>query len=204
MKQEISRQLVHLSGLFFVILAQFIEKELAVLYFTLIAITFLIYSEYLRREYMRIRGVVGLLEKAVKDVTTYLERKDAPRPFFGAFWFYVGLAVTFFIFPLHIASAASASLAVGDALATMFGKRFGKFKILGNKTFEGTLIFFISAFTVSAFFIEPALAFICAVVAALVELAPELRFIKKTSLKAVLDDNLIVPIIAALAVYMLF
>ena len=50
MKREIMRQFVHISGLVFVYLSQFLDKHLSATYFLLIAISFLVYSWYVRKE----------------------------------------------------------------------------------------------------------------------------------------------------------
>jgi len=50
MKTEFPRQLVHVSGLLFIILAQLIGGLLTAFYFFIIAATILLYSDYIRSE----------------------------------------------------------------------------------------------------------------------------------------------------------
>ncbi|RLI96064.1 MAG: hypothetical protein DRO99_05060, partial [Candidatus Aenigmatarchaeota archaeon] len=120
---ETRRQLVHFSGLLFVLLAQVVGGVSAGIYFFLIAATFLAYSEYVVRETKRTMGMLESLEKRMRDFVIRFERKDVKRPFSGAIWFYAGCGFTFLLFSLPEASAACAMLAVGDSVSTLVGKR---------------------------------------------------------------------------------
>ena len=89
-------------------------------------------------------------------------------------------------------------LGVGDPLAALVGRRFGRIKLLHGRSLEGTLTFFISGLLVSFALLRllhPALAMgasiaICAMASLLGALAELL------SLR--IDDNLSVPLAAAL------
>jgi len=196
---ETRRQMVHISGLLFVVLAQFTGKWVAAFYFVLIAATLLIYSEHIRREHRRFRGFLKRFEEQFRDVVLELERKDVPRPFVGAFWFFFSCSVTFVIFPLNVASAACAMLAVGDGLSTIIGMNCGRHKIVGKKSLEGSLAMLVSSLVVGMFFVNPYIAATGAVVATLFELLPEASFFRKHRKLGLLDDNLLVPLLAGAA-----
>jgi len=193
---ETNRKLVHMSGLLFIILAQFTGKWVTAFYFMVIAATLLIYSEHIRREHRRFRGFLKRFEEQFRDAVLELERKDVPRPFVGAFWFFFGCGITFIIFPLNVASAACAMLAVGDGLSTVVGMRFGSHKIVGRKSWEGSLAMLVFSLIAGMFFISPAVAFDGAVVATFFELLPEAGFFQKHRKLGLLDDNLLVPLLA--------
>jgi len=196
---ETNRKLVHISGLLFIILAQFAGKWIAAFYLMVIAATLLIYSEHIRREHIRFRGFLKRFEERFRDVVLELERKDVPRPFVGAFWFFFGCGITFVIFPLNIASAACAMLAVGDGLSTIIGTNYGRHKILGKKSLEGSLAMLIFSLVAGVFFVKPAVAAAGAVVATFFELLPEAGFFQKHRKLGLLDDNLLVPLLAGAA-----
>lgn len=195
---EIRRQLIHLSGLLFVLLAQFTSGRVASFCFFLIALSFLAYSERLRRERSRLARLVGALEGKVMDFAMGFERRDTARPFLGAFWFYAGCGFAFLLFPMHIASASCAMLAVGDSVSTMVGLKLGRRRIAGKKTLEGSLAFFFSSFLVSLLFVTPYLSLIGAAAATAAELVPETGALSRMRRKGFIDDNLLIPVIAGL------
>ena len=194
---ETRRKLVHISGLLFVVLAQFSGKWVAAFYFMFIAATLLIYSEHIKREHRRFNGFVKRFEENLRDAVMALERKDIPRPFVGAFWFFFGCGITFIIFPLGVASAACAMLAAGDGLSTIIGMRFGKHKIIGKKSFEGSLAMLFFSLAAALFFVSPKIAALGAVVATAVELLPETSLFQAHRKSGFLDDNFLIPVVSA-------
>lgn len=192
--------MVHLSGLLFIVLAQFTGRILASFYFFLIVATFFLYSEHVRREQKKIFKLMDIFSSKLKSIALGLERKDVERPFMGAVWFYLGMGLAFFIFPLNIASAACIMLAVGDALSTLIGLRFGKHRILGKKTAEGSTAFFVSSFFASLIFVTPILAFVGSVVATLSELISGHKRLQKNKF---INDNWMIPLFAGLVMFAL-
>jgi dolichol kinase len=190
MRFEFTRQLVHLSGLLFVIVAQFIARELAVLYFLIITLFFLAYSLYVRSQDKKLANFIGRFESKLRDFALGLERKDAKNPFIGAMFFYLGCTLAFAFFSLPIASAACAMLAVGDAFATLTGVKFGRRRI-GKKSLEGAVACFFASLAAGVFFVNPYLAVTGAFAASLAELNPWL------------DDNLVIPIASGLVMVLM-
>jgi len=199
MRNEILRQLVHLSGLAFISLAWVAGKTAAGILFLMIAFWFFIYSEHVRIREKSRKNLLRKMESRLRDFALIFERDGTRRPFTGAFWLFLGLGLAFLLFPLQAASAAGATLAVSDSLSTVIGKKFGRKRIIGKKTWAGTLAFFISAILVCLVFLSPAAALAGALAAALAELLPEARFISRSKLSGLLDDNFLIPIIAGLS-----
>jgi len=198
LRQEILRQLVHMSGLLFIALAQFIDKVAVAILFMLTALFFLLYSEYVRRCGKDHATLLSRIECKLRDFALFFERKGAVRPFAGAFWFYFGAGLAFLLFPLGPASAAGAVLAVSDSVSTIIGRGFGRKRIIGKKTLEGTAAFFLSALLVCLLFFSPPAAFLGAASATVAELLPEWRRISASRFSRVLDDNLLIPMISGL------
>lgn len=201
METEVSRQLVHVSGLLFILLAQFVGGLLTALYFFMIALSFFIYSEYMRREERRLGNFIRMFESGLRDFVAKLERKNIARPFTGAIWFYLSCGLAFLIFPLPVASAAGAMLAVGDSLSTIIGTRFGKHRILGNKTLEGSLVLVIASFLISLVFVSPYPALFGSITAGIAELIPDVKRLRNLKESGWLDDNLLIPLLAGLVMY---
>jgi len=198
MQSELSKYLMHLSGLIFVFLAQFTGGIMIAAYSFMVACSFLLYSELVLRQQKRIEKINSLLVSGLETNTNSslgMERKEV-RPFIGAFWFYFAFGITFMAFPISIACAACAMLAVADCLSTLGGRLIGKHRIVGNKTIEGSLVFLVSAFLMALIFINPVLALIGSATAMFAELVPGISLFRKSS---IVDDNLLIPLIASVA-----
>ena len=188
---ELSRQFIHLSGILFIIFAQFIGRETTILYFGLIAVFFFLYSWYIRNQEKRAQHMLSRMESRFRDFTLKFERKDA-NPFTGAMFFYIGCTIAFVVFPFNIASAACAMLAVGDSLSTIVGTRLGRHKIgRTGKSFEGSAACFVGSLVAGVFFVAPHIAVLGALAATATELLPKI------------NDNLSIPVVSGLAMFLL-
>jgi len=108
--------------------------------------------------------------------------------------FFFGCAVTTTLFSREIATASICILSFGDSISHLFGRRFGRITTFlhPEKKFEGTLAGIVVGGLVASFFVPPASAFLAAAVAMIFEI-PEIRVFRIH-----LDDNLVVPLSAAL------
>ena len=188
---ELRTPLAHASGIFVVPIIFYFGKFWSLLLLAAIIIFFFILAAYKLEKQKRGKNI--LLEELAaienffeEKIYKKFERKES-FPMRGAILFYFGAFLTLLFFPEQIASAGIAVLAIGDSASTLIGKKFGKHKISGNKTLEGSLGFFISAAAVLLFLVSPERAIIAALVGAFVE-----AFVK-------IDDNISVPISAAIA-----
>ena len=200
MKTEFHRQLVHLSGILFIVLAQFLGRLISAWFF-IIAATLFIYSYAIMKEYNHMR-LLANLESKLRHAVISLEREAVQRPFTGAIWFFFSCGLAFLIFPLQVASAACLALAVGDSLSTLVGLRIGKRKLVGKKSLEGSIACFIGSLT-SFVFVGPVLATLVAVTATIAELLPEIRGIRKIRNRGWIDDNFLIPILAGLLLFLI-
>ena len=187
MRFELQRQMLHVSGIVFVIFAQFVGRGASIVYFVLITLFFFLYAWYVSKEGKKLESFLGRFESRFREFTLKFERSEA-SPFTGAFFFYTGCTLAFVFFPFHIASAACAMLAVGDALSTLTGKKFGK-HMIGIKSLEGSLACFVGSLIAGAFFVNPYLALAGAFAAAAAELIPRI------------DDNLTIPLASGLVMF---
>ena len=186
MKKELLRQSIHLVGILFVLAAQFLTKAQAILMFFMIGMAFLAYSQYIQVVRKQFFGLRKIMMK--------FERGNESWPFTGAIWFYTGCFFSFLLFPFPIASAASATLAIGDGLSTLVGKGIGRHKVCGHKTLEGFLGFVIGSFLISLIWVKPWLAVIGAVVGGLIELGVSAKEIDKHRRRGWIDDNWLIPV----------
>jgi dolichol kinase len=200
MRRELPRQLIHLSGFLFVVVAQTVGKTLVSFYLFTIAATFLIYSVYLTGEQKRLIKQIEKMENQLRDFVFHFEREGIVRPFTGAIWFFFSAGLSFLLFPLDIASAAVIMLAVGDGISTIVGKKFGKHRLIGKKTLEGSTAMLFSSF-IAVLFLPFSAVLLGSVVAALSELLPEVGGLRNLREKGWVDDNFFIPVLAGVAMY---
>ena len=116
-------------------------------------------------------------------------RNNEKRKLTGTAPYVLGVALTLLFYRTDIAAAAVCFLAFGDVAATTIGERYGKTKIAGEKSLEGTLAFIAAAmiggFSLSLIGISlvPGLILAGAIIAAAVELLP-----------LPVNDNLVIPL----------
>ncbi|OKY77866.1 MAG: Dolichol kinase Sec59 [Candidatus Methanohalarchaeum thermophilum] len=192
-KLEVRRQLVHLSlGLVLVILLYsgflkyighffpiyFLKSEARPIF--LIFIFGFLLSILSRRFALPI----------IKWFLAKFERKNE-EPGRGALYGALGSFLVINFFSNQIALASIIILAIGDSLSHLIGKNYGKISnpLKPDKKIEGSFIGFLGGFLGAIFFVSTIEAFIASFTAMSLE-----------SFDLIIDDNLSIPIIAALAI----
>ncbi len=123
------------------------------------------------------------------------ERKDIPFKGMGVITMLVGIFVSFLAFERNIALAAVLVITWGDAASAVFGKLWGRHRFpWSRKTLEGTLAGIMFAFVAQLFFVPWLPALLAAVIAMLFE-SLDLK-------KLHLDDNILIPLIAGLSLFL--
>ena len=118
-------------------------------------------------------------------------RKNEANKITGTAPYVLGIGLTLLFYRTDIATAAICFLAFGDVAATTVGERYGRTKIVGDKSLEGTLAFAVIAVAsglalpLVGFHLAPGLIAAGSFVAAGVELVP-LR----------VNDNLVIPVVS--------
>ena len=105
----------------------------------------------------------------------------------GATWVFIGSTLTIAIFPKEIAVISLVYMSLGDSIAGLVGRKFGKVKFY-NKTIEGTVAGLIVCL-LSGYLIQLSLALVVVFSGAFAAMFIEL-------LPIPIDDNLSVPLFA--------
>lgn len=118
-------------------------------------------------------------------------RKNEANKLTGTAPYVLGIALSLLLYRTDIATAAVCFLACGDVAATTVGERYGRMKISGEKSLEGTVAF-VTAAVLSGVLLNFAgihlmlgLILSGAVIAAGVELLP-----------LPVNDNLVIPVVS--------
>ncbi|MFH0751978.1 MAG: hypothetical protein V1914_00070 [archaeon] len=125
------------------------------------------------------------------------DREKEKIPGKGAMFFVLGSLIVLALFPQGIALAAILVMAFGDSAATLVGIHLGKIKSVSLKTLEGFFAGTCAGFIGALFFVDYVSAFVGSVAAMCFEVL-DLRFGGR-----IIDDNLMVPLVAGLVMYVL-
>jgi glycerol-3-phosphate acyltransferase PlsY len=118
-------------------------------------------------------------------------RKNEANKLTGTAPYLLGIGLTLLLYRSDIATAAICFLAFGDVAATAVGERYGRTKISGEKSLEGTLAFIAAAVTVgfllplAGIHLTHGILLAGAVAAAGIEIVP-----------LPVNDNLVIPLVS--------
>ena len=179
---ESYRKAIHLGSLILPFSYRFIfhnDRKITFLFLIPITLIFLI-SEIFRLKNKNFKNIFY-------NIFGLIIRKHEHNDFTGATYLLISTVICIAIFSPEIAFLALSFLAIGDTLAAIIGKSFGKRRLENKKSLEGTLACFIGTFSFALFFIHPALAFFGALSTAIAEVV-----------NIPLDDNIKIPVISGL------
>jgi diacylglycerol kinase (CTP) len=143
-----------------------------------------------------------LNEKLIAWFKPIMREHEVDRPA-GTSFLLTGVALVVLIFPKEIVLLTLLFLAFADPIASYFGIRFGRDKILGNKSLQGTGAAFFVCATITALFLLKndllverviMVSVLGGVIGALSELIPIGQ----------IDDNLTLPVLSSVFLYVLF
>ncbi len=128
----------------------------------------------------------------------YVEREKNLKtlPAKQAFSLALGLIIVSILFDEKIIEISIVSLAVYDGTATIFGKKFGKTKLINNRTLEGSLAGIVANSLALSLIINPFTAVLISVFVSFVEMLSKSEDIFD-------DDNFLIPVATALFGYFL-
>ncbi len=140
------------------------------------------------------------LKYKIKIIEYFSREEERKFPLKGLLFFIVGCALVMYIFSKDIALASISVLTFGDSvscLASYFGSRYKLNPFRRYKSVFGTICGFVVAFIFTLPFIDP----LSALVGSFFGMLAESLTIKLGESDA--DDNLIMPLVAAVAMYLL-
>jgi len=195
-KDELVRKLIHLTSLSIPIIYYFISKGIALIILgsvTGFAITLDLsryFSPQIGKYFYKIFGFL----------LRHHEVDEKKKNLNGATYVLLSATLGVLIFPKVIFITAFSMLIIGDTMAALIGRKYGKHKFMA-KSFEGTLAFFVSScivvfFTpkIGYFSEEFVIGFIVAFIGAITENI-SFRYI---------DDNLSIPIVVGFTMWILY
>ncbi|PIS11329.1 MAG: hypothetical protein COT73_04635 [Bdellovibrio sp. CG10_big_fil_rev_8_21_14_0_10_47_8] len=152
-------------------------------------------------DFVRLR--VSALNKALLSLFRPIMRESEIHRLAGTTYLLTGTLLVILIFPSPIALLTLLFLAFADPIASYFGIRFGKDKILGEKSLQGSLAAFVVCALLTFVYLRYHAVmvdrlFVVSILAGLAGALAELIPVGK------LDDNLTLPILSGGALWILF
>ena len=178
---ELLRKTTHLAGFFLPLLYIVLERSTMLLIVGSLA-GIAVIVEFLKWVSERFRD---LFFRVFKSILRTHEQKGAIT---GATYYIVSILLCIFFFEKSIAIVCIFFIILGDTAAALVGRRWGRTRLIGNKSLEGSAACFIVCTAITLLWLKqlnPVVGITGAFVATLVELLP-LR----------IDDNLTVPLIS--------
>ena len=136
-QRELLRKSLHLVIIIFPLLLLEFGKTVCLPYFLSISLLFIA----LDISRLKFAQVEELYNKLFAIVTKDYEQSKLT----SASYVFLALLITTFLFNEYIAAAGLIIMILADPMASLFGRLFGNFKLVGNKTIEGSIAFFITA-----------------------------------------------------------
>lgn len=175
---ELLRKSTHLAGLIFPIFYIFLNRSYMIVIVGCIA-AFALCVEFAKRVFPSIRAMFFQYLKLL------LRSHEKQGAITGATYYLIGVFLCIVIFDKLVAITCILFIILGDTAAALVGKRWGRTKLIGNKSLEGSAACFIVCGVITLPLINPIVGITGAFFATLTELLP-LR----------IDDNLTVPLIS--------
>jgi dolichol kinase len=196
MRRELARKAIHLTGLAVPVLYFFTPRLQSIAILAALAAT------SIAIDFVRHRNVVAaaVFNSVFDPILRDHERDREARNLTAVSWFFVAAVISAAIFPKYITIASLAMSLPADAASAVVGTAWGRHRIMGSKSLEGSLAFFAAALAVGIVMSkieglgrEYVIAAAAALVGAVVELVP-----------SGLDDNFTTPLSMAACLWALY
>ncbi len=187
---HLSRRFWHCAGVIFIFILYWFVPPATAPWLAIAIATFMIGFDWARLRNPRLNRLFTWIFKRVM-------REDERHKFAASTAMLAGVTIIICLFPRNVVLLTLLFLAVADPMASYFGIRFGKDKLIGNKSLQGSMAAFAACFLLALGFFSymdlmTERQFIACLLAGLIGAASELVPIGK------LDDNLVFPVLSAI------
>ena len=186
-KNEILRKLIHLFDSVIPLSLFYISRENLLFILTPVTIIFIILD--FARHHISYLGKI--YSTCFNIVTREIEQKR--NNVTGASYYLLGcLIVVYFFHDINIIISSLLIMSISDSFAALIGVKYGKTKIYGKKSLEGSFSFFVSTIIILYMFMNNLSPFEYMYISLLITLVELFSF-------HIINDNLTIPVFAALA-----
>jgi len=196
LKGEILRKTIHYSSALISVIYYFIEKNIAVTILSVILVTLLL-VEFIKYEndsffHFYMKYFKHMLREHEYDKRTFRIN--------GATWVVLSCLICIIFFPKLIAIMGMLFLSFADSSAGIVGRLFGRKQYAPNRSYVGTVTFFIAGMLVIAFtpkyFYSSTEYLLCSAAVIITTFAEAFNLH--------IDDNFTIPVVGSLSLYILY
>jgi diacylglycerol kinase (CTP) len=143
------------------------------------------------------------VNRFVMTVAKHIMRDNEKTGSAGSTFLFIGVLIIVAIFPPSVVTLSLLFLAVADPIASYFGIRYGKDKLIGRKTLQGSMAAFFACTVVAAiyFFAQNMMTeriLIVSILAGLIGAVAEVFPVGN------LDDNLVLPVVSSCLLWVVY
>lgn len=185
-KNEILRKIIHLFDSIIPLSLFYISRENLLVILMPITVLFILLD--ISRHHVLFLG--KLYSRFFNFVTREIENKK--NNVTGASYYLLGcLIVVYFFDDINIIMSSLLIMSISDSFAALIGVKYGRTKIYGNKSLEGSFSFFVSTIIILNVFIHNLSGFEYIIISILITLVELFSFYR-------VNDNLTIPVFSAI------
>lgn len=193
---HLERKIWHMGSVAFMALFYSLAPQAVSLWCLIVGAIVIVPMDYLRLKNPELNEVL------VRWFRVIIRKSEVDR-LSGSSYLVVGVLIVVALFPRDVVLLTLLFLAFADPVASYFGIRFGKDKIFGHKSLQGTLAAFAVCTLVTFLFLSnkgilPERIIVVSLIGGLIGALAELVPIGK------LDDNFTLPVLSGTALWMIF
>jgi len=146
-KSELKRKALHLTGLSVPVIYLLFGRRVTLIFVSLALIIFIILEPFRIVEELRekIKAKLGIYGEHIERIEREIVREHERYTIGAHIYFTVAALLIIWFFPKDIAIGSIAVATLGDAIAAIIGKPFGRHRFSNGKSLEGSLSYFIIA-----------------------------------------------------------
>ncbi len=178
LKNEAKRKLLHLTGLSIPAVYLFFGRDVTLTYVTVFLIMFIALEplriveslrEDIKRRLKLIKEDAAVTVENIEKRVRNIEREKERSGIAAHIYFTLGALIIVYFFSKNIAIGAISVATLGDSMAAIVGRAFGRHKFSNGKSLEGSLAYFLTALAILIPLFQLPLAFMAAFVGTLTE-----------------------------------
>jgi len=181
------RKLLHLlSGLIAVFYYFFSYREEFFIFFLWVFVCGILFFDIIRLIFTRFNDFV------YRHFSHFFIDREKNKINSASYYFF-GVLFCIYFFPVEVAASSMLFLSFGDTAASFVGMHWGKHKLIGKKSLEGSIACLTTCFLIAIIFLPLHISLIGAAIAAVTEVLPW-----------DLDDNLTVPVFSGITMTLFY
>ena len=185
-KNEVLRKLIHLFDSIIPLSLFYLSRETLITILAPITFTFIFLD--IARHHIKFLGKLYLTFFSI--VTRDIEKRQ--NNVTGASYYLLGCLIVVYLFEdINLIMASLLVMSISDSVAALIGVKYGKTKIYGNKSLEGSFSFFLSTLIILYIFMPSFSSFEYVIVSILITLVELFSFYR-------MNDNLTIPVFSAI------